>query len=117
MHLESINTEVPEGGILDMQFHVTSGSAQLPGGTLYAVRNRLNQRSLPPGVAGADTVRVRIPEFPTNNNPIIQFQLNYLFLSQNDAENDTIVFKIAIIDIAGKSSDTLLTPKIVIRNL
>ncbi|HTI09660.1 MAG TPA: hypothetical protein VL832_13920 [Puia sp.] len=114
--LKSINTQIPPGGGLNAVFDFTQGSAELANGTFAAIRIRLNQIPLPPGTTSADTLNNPIPEFPAQNKGQFQFQLDYNFLHQSDVYNDTIIFKFAAIDVAGKSSDTLTSPQIVIEH-
>jgi len=112
--IKSITTDIPVGGSLDMRFNVVSGSAKVAGGTFYVVRNRLNQNQLPPGTVSVDTLTGPIPDFQEQNKQEFEYQQDYNYLHQSDVENDTILFRVAVIDVAGKSSDTITTPKIVV---
>lgn len=113
--IKSINTLIPAGGSLNAIIDFKSNSGNLGRGTFLAIRNRLNQIPLPPGTSSGDTVRGPIPDFPDQNKGEFQFNIGWAeFLHQSDAENDTIVLKFAAIDRSGKSSDTIVSPKIVI---
>lgn len=112
--LKSINTQIPLQGGLDAVFDFTSGAAALAKGTFVAIRVRLNQTPLPPGTSSVDTSLVPIPDFSSQNKGQFEYQVDYNYLHQSDAENDTIIFKFAAIDVAGKSSDTITSPQIVV---
>lgn len=115
LKLQSINTNVEAGGNLNALFSFSTSSADLSQGTFVAIRNRLNVIPLPPGTANTDTLTGVVPDFPSVTKGQFQYQLPYSYLHESDAENDTIVFKFAVIDPAGISSDTLTTPQIVIQ--
>jgi hypothetical protein len=115
LKIKSINTEVPKNGSLDVILDFQSKSSNLSEGTFVAIRNRLNQIPLGVGTVSADTVTGPIPQFPNQQKGQFEFQLTWAdYLHQSDTENDTIVFKFAAIDKAGNSSDTILSPKIVV---
>jgi hypothetical protein len=116
LKIESINTTIPVGGTLDVILDFQSKSSNLSQGTLVVIRNRLNQRPLSGGSASPDTLTGPIPQFPNVAKGQFEYKLDWgNYLHQSDAENDTIVFKFAAIDAAGISSDTIITPKIVVK--
>ena len=102
--IESINTVVPVAGNLDAKLKFTQKSGKLSQGTFIAIRNRLNQRPLPPGNASTDTLVSSIPSFPDKNQGEFNFTLDYNYLKESDQENDTIIFKLAVIDRVGNKS-------------
>ena len=113
--IKSINTQIPAGGALNVILDFQSKSADLSQGTFVAIRNRLNQIQLPPGSSSSDTVTGPIPQFPNQQKGQFEFNLDWgTYLHQSDTENDTIVFKFAAIDKAGNSSDTIVSPQIVV---
>ena len=112
--LKTITTEIPPQGGLDATFDFTPGSASLSGGTFVAIRIRQNQIPLPPTTVSVDSVMSTIPDFPSVNKGQFEYQEDYNYLHQSDAENDTVIFKFAVLDVAGHSSDTITTGKIVI---
>ena len=114
IHIESINTLIPVGGSMQAKLSFTQQDGKLGQGTFIAIRNRLNQLPLPPGTAGADTLVSPIPEFPDKNQGEIQFTLDYSYLHESDVENDTIMFKFAVVDRVGNKSDTINSEKIVV---
>jgi hypothetical protein len=114
LKLQSINTTVQVGGNLNALFSFSTSSADLSQGTFVAIRNRLNQIPLPPGTQNTDTLTGVVPQFPSVTKGQFQYSLPYSYLHESDVENDTIVFKFAVVDPAGISSDTLTTPQIVV---
>ncbi|MFI5154058.1 MAG: hypothetical protein ACHQET_12035 [Chitinophagales bacterium] len=112
--VETINSLIPVGGIMQATLKFTQKDGKMGGGTFVAIRNRLNQDQLPGGTSSADTIVSGIPQFPDQNQGEFVFTLDYSYLHQSDTENDTILFKFAAIDRVGKSSDTISTGKIVV---
>jgi hypothetical protein len=112
--VESITSVVPVGGSMQATIKFTQGNSQLSQGIFIAIRNRLNQDSLPPSDIGVDTVLSQIPEFPDKNQGEFQYTLDYSYLHQSDAENDTINFKFAVIDRGGNKSDTINSGTVVV---
>jgi hypothetical protein len=84
-------------------------------GVFIAIRIRLNQRPLPIGTGGVDTLIASIPDFPNQNQGQFEFTQGYTYLNQSDQENDTIIFKFAVIDRAGNKSDTISSNKIIVQ--
>jgi len=112
--IESINSVIPVGGGLLAKLKFTQNNGKLAKGTFIAIRNRLNQLALPPGTSSADTVITPIPDFPDKIKGEFDYSLDYNYLHQSDVENDTILFKFAVIDTEGNKSDTISTNKIVV---
>lgn len=112
--VESITSVVPVGGTMQATIKFTQGNSQLSQGIFIAIRNRLNQDSLPPSDIGVDTVVSQIPEFPDKSQGEFQYTLDYSYLHQSDAENDTINFKFAVIDRGGNKSDTISSGTVVV---
>ncbi|MHA4807757.1 hypothetical protein ACX0G9_06610 [Flavitalea flava] len=112
--IKSINTLIPVGGSLDVKLDFNTKAGNMSGGQFIAIRNRLNQNPLPPGTGQADTITNPIPSFPDQNKGEFEFHLDYSALHQSDVENDTIVLKFAAISRDKVSSDTIVSPKIVI---
>jgi hypothetical protein len=112
--IASIDTYVPENGTMTAIINFTDPSSNMSNGFFVAIRNRLNQIPLGP-TAPNDTLSAPIPEFPNQQKGQIKFSLTWAQdLHESDAENDTIVFKFAAINQSGVSSDTILSPKIVV---
>lgn len=115
LSIKSINTHIPAGGTLDVILDFQSKSSDLSEGTFVAIRNRLNQVQLINGSSSPDTVTGPIPQFPNQQKGQFEFSLDWgNYLHQSDIENDTIVFKFAAIDKAGNSSDTIVSPQIIV---
>lgn len=112
--IESINTIVPVQGTLNAKLKFKNQSGKLAQGTFISIRNRLNQRPLPLGTASADTVIGPIPDFPNKDQGEFSYTLDYNYLKESDQENDTIIFKFAVIDSFGNKSDTISSNKIVV---
>ena len=60
-----------------------------------------------------DTVSSSIPEFPKTTTGEIKVTVPNSLLNEDPFDNDTMVFKIFVVDAAGNSSDTITTPTIV----
>jgi len=112
--MENITSVVPVGGQLQATLKFTQSNGLLSQGFFIAIRNRLNQDSLPPTDVGVDTVISQIPEFPDKNQGEFTYTLDYSYLHQSDTENDTINFKFAVIDRGGNKSDTISSGTVVV---
>jgi hypothetical protein len=112
--IQSINTQIPFNGSMQANLHFTQKDGKLSQGIFISIRNRVNQTPLPPGTGSADTVVGVIPQFPDLDQGDFQFTLDYISLHESDVENDTFVFKFAVIDRVGNKSDTISSPKVVV---
>ena len=111
--ITSINTIVDSGGNLDVKLKFTDKQGDLGLGVFTSIRTRLNQR--PPSSGGtADTVLSTVPSFPNLTTGEFEFTLPYQILNESTQENDTAIFKFAVVDRAGNKSDTITSPKVVI---
>jgi hypothetical protein len=115
--IKSYNSkEFPLGSSLELTLSYTDKEGDIGQGAFYALRERLNSKPL--SVADndkADTLRYSIPQMSAKaDKGELVMTLGYDFLKESNSENDTLVFKIAITDIAGHTSDTLTTDKLVI---
>lgn len=86
----------------------------LNGSPVIGILRRLNQLPLPIGQDKIDTFRNTLPDFPSKDNGEISFELPYDFLKESLVENDTIMFRFAVEDLAGNKSDTVDSDQIVI---
>jgi len=101
--------------ILKIRLNYFDKEGDLSEGLLYARRIRLNVRPL--GSADnnkSDSLDSYLPEFPEKVKAEINFQQTYDFLKESVSENDTIVFRFAVTDKAGHTSDTITTDKLII---
>lgn len=116
LKLKSINSTVNVGENMVANLTFENPGASLSEGTFVAIRNRLNKIPIPPTAKKPDTITGPIPQFPDEAKGDFQFVLSYNDVHESDVENDTIIFKFAAIDRNGKKSDTLTTPKIVVKH-
>jgi len=113
--IESINSPVYDSTELQVKLKFTSTSGKLSGGSFVSIRTRLNQAP-PTNLSGGDTIANPIPTFPSTQRGEFEYTLPYDYLTATAHQNDTLIFKFAAIDAAGKSSDTISSAKIVIIN-
>lgn len=105
---------ISDGGTLLVRLNYNDKEGDIGGGAYFIDRVRLNQKPL--SVVDndlADTIISTIPQMPNTDKGQLVISLDYSFLKESTTENDTMVFKIAITDVAGHKSDTLTTDKIV----
>ena len=120
IELKSISSdEVPPGGITTIRLKYTDKEGDLGDGTLTYIRIRTNGTPIPDPNNNdkVDTVRTPIPEFPPEDRGEIDLKLDYNFLNEDPGRNDTMFFKLSVLDQAGNSSDTLTTSLIVARQI
>jgi hypothetical protein len=110
--IQSINNPIQPGEDLDVDLKFSNGSG-LPGGTLVVIRTRVNE--IPPiNVVGGDTITARLPTYESTEKGEIEYTQPYQgYLHFDDHINDTLVFRFAVINASGVSSDTISSPKIV----
>lgn len=107
--------EIVQGETLRIRIDYFDKEGDLSQAPFLGIRDRVNLFVLPPQQDKADTFRYQLPEFPEKNNGEITFQLSYDFLKESITENDTLIFRFSVTDIAGNTSDTISSDKIVIR--
>ena len=118
VEIKSYNAkEIGPNGQLTIKLNYYDKEGDLGDGQFFAVRDRLNL--LPLGTSDADradTLRYTLPSFPKEEKGEVFLQLNYNdFLKESLSQNDTIVFRIAVEDLAGNKSDTITSDQIVIQ--
>lgn len=106
-------SEVVPNQTLSILLEYTDKEGDLGKGQLLYIRNRLNIK--PPQNNIVDTVRYTIPDFPATSKGEMSVDIPYNFLNEDPTDNDTMVFKLAVMDIKGNKSDTIQTSKIVAR--
>jgi len=116
LSITSINTTVPVAGILDVLFTYTSKQGDLGQGRMVIIRNRLNQEPVPINGGNTDTLSGPIPDYPDKSKAQMELKLDWNSLHETDDENDTIIMKFAVIDRAMNSSDTILSPQIIVQH-
>jgi hypothetical protein len=112
LSISSITNPVQPDQDLDVDLKFSGGS-NLSGGWLVAIRTRVNQ--IPPiNTIGGDTIVAQLPTYSTTDKGELEFTQPYQgYLHFDDHINDTLIFKFAVIDANGVSSDTISSPKIV----
>jgi len=106
--------EIFLGTTLTIRINYFDKEGDLSQAPIIGILKRLNIFPLPPTQDKVDTVKTNLPEFPKNDNGEISFSLSYDFLKESTVENDTIMFRFAVTDKAGNTSDTVETTPIVI---
>jgi len=89
----------------------------LGGGLITYIRNRLNIDPIENPAANdkIDTIRSILPEFPKTSTGEIQILVPGSFLVEDPNDNDTMTFSIFVQDVAGNTSDTIVSPMVVQR--
>lgn len=104
---------IPRNGTLIIRLNYYDKEGDLGEGRFYAFRQRLN--ILPPNIPRPDVLEYALPKFNNKDRGEITIQLDeFNFLSESSIQNDTMVFKIAVTDRAGNTSDTITTDRIVV---
>ena len=117
IEIKNYNTKIVakgNGNELRIDIDYFDKEGDLSQAEFFAVRQRLNVKSLPANADKADTLRYPLPKFPEKDHAGIVFQLGWDFLKESPSENDTIVFRFAVADKAGHKSDTITSSKLVI---
>jgi hypothetical protein len=112
LSIESINNPVQFQQDLDVTLKFSNGS-KLAGGMLVVFRSRVNE--IPPvntEISG-DSVYAVLPDFGGVDKGQLEFTQPYTYLHFDDHINDTLIFKFAVIDADGNSSDTISSSKVV----
>ena len=106
--------EIFQGDALTIRLNYFDKEGDLSNAPLIGILKRINLFPLAPGQDKVDTFRNNLPEFPKKENGEITFQLPFDFLKESTVENDTLIFRFAVSDLAGNKSDTITTDQIVI---
>jgi hypothetical protein len=106
---------IPLNGNLDITIEYTDKEGDLGNGELTYIRERKNIKPIPnPGVNDQiDTVHYPIPVFTPKNRGEIVVTIPYSLMSEDPNDDDTMIFKLSVIDIRGNKSDTVTTVNIV----
>jgi hypothetical protein len=116
LEIKDYNTkELFPGEDLRIRINYFDKEGDLNGAPVIGLLTRLNLFPLGPDQNKADTFRSNLPDFPSNDNGEISFQLSYDFLKESTVESDTLIFKFAVEDRAGNKSDTVTSDQVVIR--
>ena len=106
--------EIFQGDALTIRLNYFDKEGDLSNAPMIGILKRLNLFPLTQGQDKVDTFRNNLPEFPKKENGEITFQLPFDFLKESTIENDTLIFRFAVTDLAGNKSDTITTDQIVI---
>ena len=106
--------DIVQGDVMTIRMNYYDKEGDLSGAPVVGIRRRLNLFPLAPDQDKVDTFSTTLPEFPKKDNGEITFQLQFDFLKESIIENDTLVFRFAVTDLAGNKSDTITTDQIVI---
>ncbi|HVY75167.1 MAG TPA: hypothetical protein VG890_10075 [Puia sp.] len=118
IRIKSYTEIVPQGGTFNTVLEYTQKKGKIEGDTLYVYRNRYNQKPLPDGVPTVDSFYTILSgsgdAIPDVNKAEFSLSLDYNSIHIDNGENDTIDFQFALVDLSGRSSDTVRTGKIVV---
>jgi len=106
--------ELFPGEALRIRLNYFDKEGDLNGSPVIGVLKRINLIPLPSAQDKVDTFRNNLPDFPAKDNGEISFQLPYDFLKESLTENDTLIFRFAVEDLAGNKSDTVDSEPVVI---
>ncbi len=115
LEIKDYNTrELVKGEVLTIRINYFDKEGDLNGAPVIGILKRTNLIPLPTAQDKVDTFRNNLPNFPSKGNGEISFQLPYDFLKESQTENDTLIFRFAVEDLAGNKSDTVISDKVVI---
>ena len=106
--------EIRQGQSLRIRSNYYDKEGDLSGAPVIGILRRLNLVPLPSGQDKVDTIRNILPEFPEKDNGEISFELPFDFLKESLTENDTLMFRFAVEDLAGNKSDTVTSDRIIV---
>jgi hypothetical protein len=118
--IKNVNTtDVLPGQQLVITLEYKDKEGDLGGGTITYVRNRLNVKPIPDATSNdkTDTVERILPNFPKTTSGEIQVKIDNAFMTEDPFDNDTMVFKIFVKDVAAHASDTVTTGTVVDKQL
>ncbi|MET0392333.1 MAG: hypothetical protein ABW019_04295 [Chitinophagaceae bacterium] len=108
---------VSQGESVRIRVNYYDKEGDLGEGDFTYIRVRTNKTPIPnPGTYDkTDTIRSKVPVFPSKNTGELTFNVAYEFMDEDPNRNDTMYFKIAVVDIKGNASDTITTGLFVAR--
>jgi hypothetical protein len=110
--------EIVPNDFLRLRINFFDKEGDLGDGTMTYIRVRTNSTPIPnPGANDKiDTIDNRaIPAFTPKSTGELNLAIDYGFLDEDPGRNDTMFFKIMVIDKAGNASDTISTELITAR--
>lgn len=114
--IKNVNTsDVLPGQQLVITLEYKDKEGDLGGGTITYIRERLNIKPIPDPTSNekADTVERFLPDFPKTTSGDIEVKIDNAFMSEDPFENDTMIFKLFVKDVAANVSDTVATGAVV----
>jgi hypothetical protein len=116
--IKDLSSEViPPDGNLDITLEYTDKEGDLGRGEITYIRDRQNIRpiSQPGQNDKPDTVRYPIPEYAPKSKGEIVVTIPYQFLDEDPNDDDTMSFRLSVIDFRGNKSDTVTTKNVIAR--
>jgi hypothetical protein len=115
LEIKDYNTkELFPGQDLRIRLNYFDKEGDINGAPVFGEIIRLNIFPLGPNQDKTDTFQTNLPQFPSKDNGEISFQLSHGFLKESTVENDTLIFRFAVTDLAGNKSDTVISEQVVI---
>jgi hypothetical protein len=111
--------EITQGEKLEIRIKYFDKEGDLDDGQLTYIRVRTNGTPIPnPGANDkVDTITTALPSFPPKNTGEINLRVDYGFMDEDPGRNDTMFFRIMVIDKEGNKSDTINTQQVVARQI
>jgi hypothetical protein len=112
--INSTEVHAPDG-ILKITLEVTDKEGDAGGGDLTYIRVRTNSTPIPDPVNNdkADTAQATVPSYPKTDKVEMVLTIPYSFLDEDPGRNDTMYFKLTLMDSQNHQSDTITTKSIV----
>jgi hypothetical protein len=112
--LESVKPDVvPRNANLELRLKYTDKEGDLGKGNVWIQKQILNVRPLPPP-SKVDSFSTKLVTFPDTPEGEILIRIPWNFLIEYPNLPDTLRLRVAVTDIKGNTSDTLVTDKIVV---
>lgn len=107
--------EISQGEQLVLRINYYDKQGDLSESPLTYIRVRTNGTPIPNPNDNdkVDTIYTGLPVFPAKNTGEINLRVDYNFMDEDPGRNDTMFFRIMVIDKAGNKSDTINTASVV----
>jgi hypothetical protein len=112
--INSTEVNAPDG-ILKITLEVTDKEGDAAGGQLTYIRVRTNGTPIPDPANNdkTDTASVPVPSYPKTDKVEMVLTVPYSFLDEDPVRNDTMYFRLTLMDSQNHQSDTITTKSIV----
>lgn len=116
IRIKSYTKTVQPGGNFNAVLEYSQKNGKIDGDTLIGIRHRYTISNNPSPDTFSTILTSAGLQIPDANSAEFSISLdyNYLHISSDSSINDTVDFQFALIDLAGRKSDTVRTGKIVI---